>query len=192
MPALGLNLSISGTTGEIDTEESESEEEFMIATVTLTDAQIKTLPSSPVEIIPAPGANKVIIPLGGFLRITGTGGEPSAYTLAEGADDIQLALRLGDNSLNRVSEHIGNQGMLESLVLDVHSYISCPGFYIGGPTSGDYLDIHYTWNAYSASQSPVNKALYLYDDDNNGGDPYTGGAVGNTLKIHVIYQVIDI
>jgi hypothetical protein len=63
-----------GTTGQVLTKNSKVdfdhdwEDGVQVATVTLTSAQLKALNTTPVQIIPAPGAGKVIALLGGFAQ----------------------------------------------------------------------------------------------------------------------------
>jgi hypothetical protein len=72
--------------------ESGGEEMIHSGTAELTDAQIKALPTTPVQIVASPGASKINIPLMTALRITGTTG----YTnLGIGVSELWLAWAQG-------------------------------------------------------------------------------------------------
>ena len=58
-------------------------------TVTLTNAQIKALPTTKVEIVAAPGAGKQIVLLGGLLKVDTTAG---AYTNVDGTNSIMTLI----------------------------------------------------------------------------------------------------
>lgn len=68
---------------------------LQVATMTLTDAQIKALGEVPVEVIPAPGANKLLLPISAVAVLncaagayTGLTGTPAVVLWYENQDTI--------------------------------------------------------------------------------------------------------
>jgi hypothetical protein len=143
----------------------------------LTDAQIKTLPTEYIEVVPPPGAGKLLslshvmivgkniepydnsgFSVGGAIIVYGIGWEADAS--AEIPTFSSMLLTNGNSVLT--SPAIA--GVLDS---------SVQGF---GPTPlGD----------------KANKGLFIagFTDANA---PYTGGDPGNTMEITVFYSIIDI
>lgn len=155
---------------------------MLVATVTLTNDQIKALPTTPFEIIAAPGANKIIFPLAAWLRVNWV----ADYGNIDVNTDLQF--QVGGNLLLSILE--GANSSITSLLAG------------GGPDGS---------NAFTTSQifsRSTGAAAYtigagmagFYDSDvankplqvlaANTGD-FTGGNAGNTLKISVYYVVVD-
>jgi hypothetical protein len=143
-------------------------------TVTLSDAQIKALPTTPVEILPAPGTGKAIYLIGGAVVINASGGgysnvdnaSPQLFTsgqgigltgLFPGASDLQLAdVRM--RQLQPSEAQIGT------------------GSFNGWAIATGGLD--------------ENQPVVIMDNWN--GSNYTGGNASNSLKVTVIYVIIDV
>lgn len=140
------------------------------ASVTLTDAQIKALPTTEFQIIAAPGADKVIIPLFALFRPTIS----VAYT---GIDaDAQLYLvssswltTIYNENLNDVSQLLG--GSIWSF-MGPNLGVDAGGFLLSSQTGEE-------------SNLPINLGA------SNGSD-FTGGNAANTLTVVVLYVVVDL
>lgn len=146
--------------------------------VTLTDAQIKSLPSSPVEILPSPGADKMILPVSVVVKFENSGNytdiAPTA-TLAIVHYGYGLLASLSEGYNSGVSNLLANDADMFS-VLNPQSSIS--------PTMGMRAD--YNYPEYFADQGLT---LILYNGFN--GD-LEGGDSTNALTITVYYVIIDL
>lgn len=77
------------------------------ASVSLTSAQLLTLGSIPVEIVPAPGAGKTILPLGALYRYKA---KTTAYDLSAATSPV-LSLQTNPNpSSNNIVAELSNAG----------------------------------------------------------------------------------
>jgi hypothetical protein len=137
------------------------------ATVTLTNAQIKTLPTTAVEIIPAPGANKAIVPL------------------------IVLAYR----SFGTAYTNIDADGTLTFGTTDVAQCPAIANV-DGGATAlttflGDTAGMPLYLPSATGSSAVENAACVLRSDNGEAG-AFTGGAAGNSLQVTVLYTIVDI
>jgi hypothetical protein len=152
----------------LENEESGEAATVFSTTVTLTDAQIKAMAGTPQEIVAAPGENKIIVVVSAVLgRLDESAG---AYTNIDGAG---VGLYLGEFHEIAVLNWGG-----ASAVMGVLS----GGEILSGPviTVIDYQNL----------APGVNTPLELHINSNSG--PLEGGGEGNTLKVSVIYSIIDV
>jgi len=144
--------------------------------VTLTDAQIKANPSTAIEVVPAPGADKVILFMGGVALWSISGGAytgvdaTSRYFLTYGdwLHEASTVAKPPTNATNRID------------ILTQGPYV------LGQVDWEDYL----TSNPTSAGLFIVNEPLKVYMS--NGSGDLGGGNAANTLKVTVYYVVVDL
>ena len=156
------------------------QDNIQVVLKTLTDAQIKTLPSAAVDIVAAQGANKVIIPVSVFCVLnnsaggyTNLGTTTTAGWQLSGNDSIDLS------SIAEVSTILANPGSYALNLL-------IPKAKVGGATyTGEITCIS------SALSDRSNLALQLVDFWTDGGN-YTGGNAANTLKVYTYYAVVSL
>jgi hypothetical protein len=147
-------------------------------TVTLTDAQIKALPSTPIELVPAPGAGKIVVWLAAHLLLDATGG---AYVLADGGELWQLCY-IGGAELPHEASGFVKPGSIANT-----GWATFPPLTAYNGTEG-YLQ---RGIPFGTSARFVNRALAIADIY-NGVDDYTGGDASNTMDVTVLYAVVDV
>lgn len=137
---------------------------YLVAEVTLTDAQIKALPTTPIELIAAPGAGKMISVLFINWKIDVTAG---IYTNLGNTWDLRYGTASSGNTPP------------SSAYLEDNSNVWVSQMYPDVSEEPQNISVF------------NNKNLNLFYD-NLGGGNLTGGNAANTLKIIVYYVVVDL
>lgn len=155
-----------------------------VTTVTLTDAQIKAWPTTPLEGIAAPGAGKFLSVLGG--RVYSSIGADAGYDDLDADADLTIRVQGGSPELASIANVSGEATDL-SLLLGSNSF-AC---WILPPLGADPLITGWgtrpgtvAFTAASAENKPVLLVL------SNGGD-LTGGDPANALVVVLSYLVLD-
>lgn len=151
---------------------------YLVASVELTDAQIKALPTTPIEIVAAPGANKRILPIMGLVY-----GDFSAGTYTANADSSW-------------EFNFTVPGLSASCVIPVQNYLqSASKISIVFPFPAMQVTGNVTLTplieSLGATSYLDNLSLY-FGDIYAGVSNYTGGNAANTLKVTVYYVVVDL
>jgi hypothetical protein len=138
----------------------------------LTDAEIKALPTTPVEIVPAPGEGKLLVLHGGVLgpmdgadytNINAVASAKIAYG-AVASEDASRAFSISPNIL--------------ALADTALYYIE-----FGSKAAYDGNE--------TRTQDGIDKGLFLYVDNAGDGD-FTGGDPDNAFPVILAYSVIDL
>lgn len=150
-------------------------------TVTLTNDQILTLPTTPVELVPAPGIGKLIRFLGATLIIDARAG---AYTVDTNASFNVFYEGFG-SFLNTLQQATVLGFTTNRRVVNLF-----PGYlrYFAG---GDLDSIPIAKGDGDDVPSCENKALML-GDAWWGVSNYTGGNVNNSMIVNVFYTIINV
>lgn len=152
------------------------------ATVTLTDAEIKTLPTTPVEIVPAQGTDTMISFLKGIVVIDNTAG---AYTNVhtESATRGTGLFNLGEPPIAfQESARVdaawalvdGSEIVVAEAPMESHPLPS-------GDLSGN-----------SDYTSSVENQPLVFKWQNGALGDFTGGNAANTLTVTLVYHVLTI
>lgn len=138
--------------------------------VTLTDAQIKALPITPIELVAAPGANKVITLSQCFLSFPSP---VSGYTNIDVTGQFQFGWIRPGGFLPCASGYAGGTYILDGSLGD-DAFVQFPN------TDSEF-----------SADSVVNRAfgIALY---NAAAGVLTGGNAANTLKAIVYYEEVDL
>jgi hypothetical protein len=137
----------------------------------LTDAQIKALPSTPVELVPAPGAGKVVMVSDYVWQVKTPGAD---YTNIEFGETSSITLIYGADYQDDASEGFENIGFcFENNRINRFCGVG-------------FLQVK-TWE----EAAIINKAVYLYAENGSSGN-FTGGHASNTLEITVFYSIVDL
>lgn len=156
---------------------------ILSVTVTLDNDEIKNLPTTPIEIIEAPGAGKIILPISGFVVAYYDNG--NEYT-----DIDDAALHLFSNSVGR-SLYM-NASTLLGTSNSPFAQFAFPLFYQGGGglSSQIITDVDFDLG------DVENYGLSIKDGRSGFADPvvtvYGGGNAANTMKVTVYYVIADL
>jgi hypothetical protein len=153
-------------------------------TVTLTDAQIKALPTTAVEMVAAQGAGKVVLPVSVFAVADTTAG---AYAL----NASEVSWNIAWNSSPQIRYIGATNGGVASLLTTPQ--IGFTSFLVGASLSqgtGDFTGEILSVSGGFLSQAE-NLALVIKDDWDGASD-YTNGDPANTMKITILYTIIDV
>jgi len=165
------------------------------AKVTLTDAQIKALPTTPVVVVPAPGAGKMILPATALLRVQFPSAPSGGYS---GIDTDFAAIYLQYQAGQQIAAGVMNQNS-QFTMQNLNTLLG-----VGGATDDTWALIQVSTinNAAAAitafgspviadGGSPVDKAIVIAGND-NVASAWTGGDPANSLKVTVVYLVLDL
>jgi hypothetical protein len=139
----------------------------------LTDDEIKGLPSTPVDIIPAPGSGKLILPLSGLLIPSGWSTGVRAYTGAAG-QLIGTGLFGPDGPTHRDVKAIFEDGHI--------GYLNPQ--YSETPAESGLLATYA-----DAIANLINAPVQLLID---GGSNLGGGSPSNGLIVRIVYRLVTL
>jgi hypothetical protein len=140
------------------------------ATVPLTDAQIKALPTGDFTLVAAEGAGKLIVPLAIVITIDTTAG---AYTNVTSGFSSLVYNGAADASIY-FNNSIFTQGTKRTVVLPIAVY----------DDSGNGTAAHF--NTANAANAPLVLSV------GNVDGAFTGGHASNTGAVTVVYLVLDV
>jgi hypothetical protein len=149
------------------------------AVVTLTDAQIKALPTTPVEIVPHPGTGK----MAAFVVACYHAAITTLYTNVQAADDNAdiLILELISPTM-QVGANIANWRLFDNQTGNTYVHV---------PQYQEQTEAAATVTAAFPFINATNLGFRLRASNGALGN-FTGGHASNTLKVTVYYVVVDL
>jgi hypothetical protein len=157
------------------------------ATVTLTDAEIKGLPQAGIVIVPAPGAGKVIQLVLPGLAVTNV--FAADYVGIDGSN-CKIALIIGgDTGIAAYSSTwtISSSGLLNPIAVWGAGVVAGVALEGGYQTSGGQ-----SFAISGQTPSSENQPMKIWLPNGVGDPLLTGGDPVNTLKVTVLYRVLDV
>lgn len=149
---------------------------ILVATKTLTNAQILTLPSTPVELVAAPGTGKALIFFGAFFETTYATDYSNVHADSRGV--IANA----------------NWGRDHSTLIKTNGLFTVTSG-IGFLPPVAIQDTLAGWESYllgiNGMGSKTDTGFFLHVDNAGNGD-FTGGNAANTLEITIFYYIVDL
>jgi hypothetical protein len=147
------------------------------AEITLTDAQIKALPNTPVQIVADPGDGKTIFIIDVQYRFNLVAG----YKLSDGTPfiDSQFGLTWGINEVNAAL-----WSDCSTSIADVSGEFNY--FLLGGSAQLPGAN-----SGFIPGVTIVNKGIYMAAYSENDND-WIGGDPSNTMKISITLKVIEL
>lgn len=183
---IARRLSQDGVTWEtvVVEEDAAGSQAVQSVTVMLDDAQIASLPSTPVEMVPAPGAGNVIVAIAAIFRFHNGGG----YGGISGTCFIGFRYDYGGASTAAQITGLYEESAGVSSVLDVSEDTLVTVGINAGIHPGPPAELASTNEQVSFPAVAANKALLL-SASNGGPDFISGGAHENAMAVTVIYTI---
>ena len=161
---------------------------------TLSDAQIKALPTTPITLVAAQGSGTLIVPLDCFVVLDPGGGAYTNINTSYGAFPqlmynnagrwARCAAFINDSSLatplTGVTTYLGGTAKIMRPMLGNYEAVN------SGAASGLTEWVINVDNDGTAGQ--LNQPLTI-SADNNGSGAYTGGNAANSLQVYLVYYV---
>lgn len=145
-------------------------------TITLTDAQIKVLPTTPIQILPLPATGKRYHYISGTSKLALS----AAYSSVE--PDASLFISYGNGGMVSATPQTWADQLMES-----------SGEYVNDLPQGTFIDTFVYPNAGYLGEANYAGALLLkLRNFNAGAINLTGGHADNNLKVTVLYTIIDV
>lgn len=159
-------------------------------TVTLTDAQIKALPTTSVEIVPAPGSGKRLLYFNGIAILDTTAGVygnvgQTATSPNGNAAVIKMVTPNG--------AHLSVFGVWGWLLEEATiGHIDLPAYVDGIDSVMNNPNVNDSWSDYATAYDDQPIHLASYNGAQTPLGDYTNGNAANTLKVTVFYTVVDL
>ena len=155
--------------------------------VVLTDAQIKALPTTAIEIVPAPGAGKALFPVFAWWYVKWTADYSNIGNLSRIGIGYVGSL---SGVLTQFEEANGSQ--VSNLLVDGASHPAAMGLLSVAPASANPAFL-VAVGQFQDDPGVTNTGLEIYGVNTGSlsGD-FTGGDAANVISVTVFYIIVDI
>lgn len=153
-----------------------------VASVTLTNAQVIALPTAGVQIVAAPGASRVVVPIFGYMFLTWVADYGNINATA------RLGIEYGTTGASTLAPlYEATAGQVSNLLIDsaTHAAVLPP---LGITQTVTQLS---GLGQFQDEPGTVNAALNVYAN-NQGDGAFTLGDAGNSLKVSVLYFTLTV
>lgn len=157
---------------------------FHAASLTLTDTQVKSLPTTPVELVAAPGVDRIAIPTLALVYFHHTADysniDPNAVLgigSFEGGDEFLSVLRSGQGL---------SEAQVESLLAVGQSRLAVYSLYAATDGVSLYAAVRSIGPIADYANQPLNLTAY-----NEASGDFTGGHPDNTVSVNLVYLVFN-
>jgi hypothetical protein len=167
----------------VDPEGGEAEwvDQLKRVSVTLTDAQIKALPTTPANLVAAPGAGKAILPLSGFALVK-TPGYVGYANLDATSPGFYVEWFEGGSSSDPLM--FGPRTQVQELIAGDWPAVIYPLEPVNATND--------TKKTYGLDDAPgINAALRLRIPNAAAGN-FTGGDAANSMIVTLLYVIVDV
>lgn len=153
--------------------------------VVLTDAQIKAIPTgNAIEVVAAPGANKMFQFLGGIARLNSVAG---AYSnIKEGSMGM---FRLGNRDISSRITDLGGYGYFSNWF---GGEWDAPVFFPPYLEFNSVNGLAMVPSNDNYDNQPIRFVIGNYDSVSESQVDFTGGNATNTLELSALYTIIDV
>lgn len=150
---------------------------MLVATVTLTNDQIKALPTTPFELVAAPGAGKVLAFFGAVVVFDCTAG---VYTNDNGYD-----ARLYIVGYQLVSNSVFIPEINDSSNV---RYVQISPVSVPDGNDPPLFNVNTVYNLIAMENAPLQLGCLNFDPAQN----FTGGNAANTCSVTTFYAIVDV
>jgi hypothetical protein len=155
------------------------------ASVTLTNAQVKALPTTPIQIVAAPGVGMIVVPFYAWFAVNWTADYTNINALA------RIGVGYSGALASVLAQFYETTGDVSNLLADGASH---SGFLSSNSTpfdTGNGVLALSGVGQFHDEPGVINTALEIFAANPTAGN-FTGGNASNTIKVTVLYTTIDV
>lgn len=167
---------------------------LLVASIELTDAQIKALPTTPVEIVAAPGAGLMLLPLVAVFVCDAAAGAYTNFNVYSSADPFASSVYLAWDALINFNDATGPAPLAGGFMAGAQKTVTFLTGLGSALLTGAGADVSGILGVGTGSPTTLgyeNAALSVVGQNNAKGD-FTGGDPANSLRVVAYYVVVPL